>query len=139
MPGVSVTFSGKLFTEGPPIIRQMGHNFVQELVEKGQERLAQMLSPRPQGVFLSVLEAGKGKASKGNYRRNLNARTMDLRGIIHDGGVVYGPWLEGTSGRNQTTRFKGYRSFRQTAQYMQGLVPALSQKWAHRAVEALNR
>jgi hypothetical protein len=31
---------------------------------------------------------------------------------VHDGGMVYGPWLEGTGSRNRTTRFKGYRSFR---------------------------
>jgi hypothetical protein len=31
---------------------------------------------------------------------------------IHDSGVVYGPWLEGISSRNQTTRFKGYHTFR---------------------------
>lgn len=29
-------------------------------------------------------------------------------------GVVWWPWLEGTSRRNQTTRFKGYHVFRLT-------------------------
>jgi hypothetical protein len=29
-------------------------------------------------------------------------------------GVVWGPWLEGVSSRNETTRFKGYRPFAQT-------------------------
>lgn len=32
--------------------------------------------------------------------------------VVTDGGVIYGPWLEGTSSRNQTTRFKGYGTFR---------------------------
>lgn len=27
---------------------------------------------------------------------------------VHDGGVVYGPWLAGVGSRNKTTRFKGY-------------------------------
>jgi hypothetical protein len=31
--------------------------------------------------------------------------------LIHDRGIVYGPWLEGTSPRNRSTRFKGYRAF----------------------------
>ncbi len=32
---------------------------------------------------------------------------------VHDGGMVYGPWLEGTGSRNfPVTRFRGYRSFR---------------------------
>lgn len=30
----------------------------------------------------------------------------------------YGPWLEGTGSRNQTTRFKGYHSFQMAAQLM---------------------
>jgi hypothetical protein len=28
---------------------------------------------------------------------------------LHDRGVSYGPWLEGTSSRNTRSRFKGYR------------------------------
>jgi hypothetical protein len=38
--------------------------------------------------------------------------------VVTDGGIVYGPWLEGTGSRNRTTRFKGYRSFRLTTQQM---------------------
>lgn len=30
--------------------------------------------------------------------------------------ATYGPWLEGTGSRNQTTRFKGYYSFRLATQ-----------------------
>ena len=39
--------------------------------------------------------------------------------VVHDGGMVYGPWLEGTSSRNRTTRFKGYRSARIVTQQVQ--------------------
>jgi len=35
---------------------------------------------------------------------------------VNDRGIIYGPWLEGTGSRNQTTRFKGYSSFRRAAQ-----------------------
>lgn len=35
---------------------------------------------------------------------------------VTDGGVVYGPWLEGVSSRNQATRFKGYATFRKVTQ-----------------------
>lgn len=34
---------------------------------------------------------------------------------IGDGGIIYGPWLEGVGSRNKTTRFKGYAHYRQTA------------------------
>ena len=36
--------------------------------------------------------------------------------VIHDRGIVYGPWLEGVGSRNATTRFKGYHMWRRTAQ-----------------------
>jgi len=39
--------------------------------------------------------------------------TPDLS-MVSDHGVIYGPWLEGTSSRNQSTRFKGYHTFRRT-------------------------
>ncbi|WP_377271924.1 hypothetical protein [Peterkaempfera sp. SMS 1(5)a] len=39
------------------------------------------------------------------------------RFAITDGGVVYGPWLEGIGSRNYpTTRFKGYSTFRRVKQ-----------------------
>lgn len=36
--------------------------------------------------------------------------------MVWDGGIIYGPWLEGVSSRNKTTRFKGYRTFRRMTQ-----------------------
>lgn len=44
---------------------------------------------------------------------------------IHDRGVVYGNWLEGTGSRNKTTRFKGYASFRRAKQQLDADVPRL--------------
>lgn len=134
---IQVTLSGPLFRKGSAPVRAAAQNAVRELVELGEQRLDQMLRPRPAGVYLSVSEAQKGKASTGNYRRNIHAVVKDLNGIITDGGVVYGPWLEGTSSRNQTTRFKGYQSFRRTAQYMQKHGKAILEKWAHKAAQEM--
>ena len=100
-------------------MRKATRRIVQALLEAGEQRLDEMLRPRPVGVYLSVAEAQKGKASVGHYRRNIHARQRGLNAVITDGGVVYGPWLEGTSSRNSTTRFKGYRSFRRTYQWIQ--------------------
>lgn len=44
--------------------------------------------------------------------------TVQERGgeaVVHDRGVIYGPWLEGVGSRNKTTRFKGYFSLRRAA------------------------
>lgn len=45
--------------------------------------------------------------------------------VVHDSGVVYGPWLEGVSERNRQTRFKGYHAFGQGAAEVRGQVDAL--------------
>ncbi len=46
------------------------------------------------------------------YETQITTQRLDDDAVyVHDRGIVYGPWLEGTSSRNQTTRFKGYRSF----------------------------
>ncbi len=41
-------------------------------------------------------------------RRFRRGRTQ----VVDDRGVIYGPWLEGISERNATTRFKGYHLWR---------------------------
>lgn len=46
------------------------------------------------------------------YRFRVIAEPTPPGWTIHDGKMVYGPWLEGTGSRNRTTRFKGYRTFR---------------------------
>jgi hypothetical protein len=70
-------------------------------------------------VYLSVQEAGPKRASTGNYRRNISTTITGLNAVITDGGVIYGPWLEGVSSRNTTTRFKGYASFRRVGQWVE--------------------
>jgi len=108
---------------------------VRELVENGEQRLDQMLRPRPMGVFLSVAEAQRGKASTGNYRRNVNAKFQGLQARIDDGGVVYGPWLElGRAG----TRFRGYASFRRTRDFLDKEKKAVFRRHIAKAVRELN-
>lgn len=47
---------------------------------------------------------------------------------VNDSSVVYGNWLEGTSSRNRTTRFKGYHHWRLTAQKLQQKAPHIAQR-----------
>ncbi len=113
-----VVLEGPLFSASA--IRQFDgamRGAVKELVQKGEERLAEQLRPRPSGVYLTVAEAGRN-ASTGNYRRNISTTVNDLNGLITDGGVVYGPWLEGISSRNAASRFKGYATFRRTGDWL---------------------
>lgn len=56
--------------------------------------------------------------------------------VVHDRGIIYGPWLEGTSYRNQVTRFKGYAAFRRATQALEpkvhGIVVALLRTYLSR-------
>jgi hypothetical protein len=47
---------------------------------------------------------------------------------VTDGGVVYGPWLEGVSSRNNSTRFKGYATFRRVAQRLNNRAGSLAEQ-----------
>lgn len=38
--------------------------------------------------------------------------------VIHDRGVIYGEWLNGTGSRNATSRFKGYPHWRRSKQWL---------------------
>ena len=133
----------KVATQGPLFTRAAADKMVKavnsatrELVQKGEQRLAEQLRPRPAGVYLSVEQAGPGKASTGNYRRNISTEFKNMSAIIYDGNVVYGPWLEGIGSRNATSRFKGYGVYRQTASYLgkisRGIYDAHVRHWAKR-------
>lgn len=137
--GVRVETSGPLFrANAPALVRQATQRTIATLIEMGESKLDQMLRPRPAGVYLSVVEARKGQASTGHYRRNLHTVVQDLRGVISDGGVVYGPWLEGFGSRNATSRFKGYGAFRKTQTWLLGKVKDVAQAHVRRAVAELN-
>jgi hypothetical protein len=59
------------------------------------------------------------------YETQIIQQQRDGKEVVHDRGIVYGPWLEGTSSRNATTRFKGYASFRKARNSVRQLAPAI--------------
>ena len=136
--GVKIELKGPIFKQAPQQIQKLGNRIVEDMVKKGEARLTLMLRPRPGGVYLSVAQAGKGKASTGHYRRNLNTMVSGLRGTITDGGVIYGPWLEGVGSRNATTRFKGYASFRRVGQWMESQRRRVTEFHVNKLVRELN-
>lgn len=72
------------------------------------------------------------------YETQITSERSGDEQIVHDRGIIYGPWLEGTGSRNETTRFKGYASFRRAAQQLEGQVPGLLVPVVDRCVERLN-
>jgi hypothetical protein len=138
-PGIDVVISGPLFKKGAKITRDAMEDAVQELVELGIDRLHRGLRPRPAGLYLSGQQAQTGRKSEGTYAKNVQGKPLGLAGRIDDSGVIYGPWLEGTSSRNQSTRFKGYGAFRLTGQWLEKKADDVLEKHVKRAVQRMKR
>lgn len=88
--------------------RLLNESAVQDALADGVRDLMQM----GEAAVIEQLYPGHGLKT-GYYRRSVHGQ---LRGRLHaevnDSGVVYGPWLEGVSRRNERSRFKGYAMFR---------------------------
>lgn len=53
----------------------------------------------------------------GRYQGSIRVKRVGFGAEVSDGGIVYGPWLEGVGSRNfPVTRFRGYHSFRKAQQ-----------------------
>lgn len=52
----------------------------------------------------------------GRYRAGIRLAERGGGQVVTDGGSRYGPWLEGVSARNRSTRFKGYHLWQTAAQ-----------------------
>lgn len=72
------------------------------------------------------------------YRLQITTTEYPSRTVVNDGGVVYGPWLEGTGSRNKTTRFKGYATFRRTTALLDARAKSILQPYVDQLAEELN-
>lgn len=73
----------------------------------------------------------------GRYESNVKISSAGEGTQINDGGIVYGPWLEGIGKKNRTTRFKGYHSFEEAANEIDGRAEDIAErtfrsKWLRR-------
>jgi hypothetical protein len=82
-------------------VQEAGEDIAQEAYNEIRKRLNQVL-----------------QHPTGHYESRVMTSTQSNTLVISDGGVIYGPWLEGTSSRNGRTRFKGYHVFREIQQRM---------------------
>ncbi len=128
MPEIKVSLHGPIFQSGLPanVIQDTLRGAIGDLVAEGEREVKLQLYP------------GHGLKT-GHYRRSVHGEiTTSLHGTVHDSKVVYGPWLEGVSSRNETTRFKGYAMFRNATQKLQGMARDTLEKWVKKALGKLN-
>jgi len=106
MPTVYVTVSGPLFDgEADAAVQEWLAATRKRVADEGVLMLKAFpmdKSGRARGVFESMVH------------RVSSPRVESIPGP-QERGVVWSPWLEGVSRRNDTTRFKGYHLFRRTA------------------------
>lgn len=68
----------------------------------------------------------KNSRPTGHYVRNVTHQRRVDSNRIHVDDVIYGNWIEGTSSRNDRTRFKGYNLFRKATQELDGRVKPIA-------------
>ena len=66
------------------------------------------------------------KHPTGNYLRRITTRQRTGAHAVLLDDVIYDTWIEGTSRRNQTSRFKGYAVFRKATQALDARVPDIA-------------
>jgi hypothetical protein len=123
---VYVRAQGPLFDgAAPEIIHAWMDEVKKDIAQEGVNRLRAFVMNKT------------GRAT-GHYQSEIQTSTLvafnDIR--IFD-PVVYGPWLEGTSKRNRSTRFKGYRLWRKTAQALNDDATAIADRRMPELVQKL--
>lgn len=105
-----VQISGPLLDgRGPQILdgwMDANMGLIANLAEDAVKAELDVYLKNPTGFYKSQIQAVQ--------RRNPAAK-FDV--VVHDSGVVYGPWLAGTGSRNfPVTRFRGYPHWRRAAE-----------------------
>lgn len=103
---IRTRLDGALFT---PQVHRIMADYANDLEEQGAEMALLSIKRTYHRSF---------KHPTGFYESNVRIHSTAEGQEVWDGGYagpVYGPWLEGVSDRNSTSRFKGYHAFRKAA------------------------
>lgn len=119
MPGIDINikmarkgpmFTGKTAAALGTYSDQVEYKVATFAEDQIRQRLGQVLK-NPTGYYQSRITVDRAGAG---YR-------------VSDGGVIYGPWLEGTGSRNApVTSFPGYATFRRTKALVDRKAPGLA-------------
>jgi hypothetical protein len=105
--GVTATRTGPFFTGQTQHVISMA-------IDEAEEEIATLGADHLRGD----LGAPPFKNPTGWYKSHITPKKIGPLWMIQDSGVVYGPWLAGTSGRNRTSRFKGYQHWRRAVRFV---------------------
>lgn len=120
-------------TKHGPVFDGRATRAARDFCDAAEQEIAQ------EGVNLVLAQLGRVlQHPTGYYESQIQTDRASGHWEVNDGGVIYGPWLEGTGSRNQTTRFKGYMTFRKTAQRVDRLAKATAERVLPRYLERMN-
>lgn len=91
-----------------------------DIMEQAQEAVAGRALERVQHFLNAQI-----KRPTPYYETQIIRQRRGNAEIVHDRGIVYGPWLEGVSARNNRSSFKGYASFRKARDEVIGQAPGI--------------
>lgn len=111
-----------VYTRGPLFAPGRSAEVIDRFLDAAKDDVAQ------EGYQLVHDRLSVFKHPTGRYAGRVMIERAARDRVITDQGIVYGPWLEGTSSRNQSTRFKGYRIFRRVAQQLRRQVRPIAQR-----------
>jgi len=127
MPKPSVTATG-------PLYDKRGVKFTNAGTEAVEVAVAEATENEIENRLGNVL-----RNPTGFYESRIQSDRVRLGSEVSDSGVIYGPWLEGTSSRNRTSRFKGYSVFRKATQTMQAKSAKIAQPVMKAYTRKMNR
>lgn len=123
---VNVTYRGPLFDGRAKVMTDRA-------VRDMEHHLAEVGADYVRGELDRVL-----RKQTPYYRLQITTTEYPGSTVVNDGGMVYGPWLEGTGSRNKTTRFKGYATFRRMTVKLNAESTRILQPYADMLVEKIN-
>lgn len=98
--GVEITFEGSLFDGS-----------LMDLLEEARQDAGRAVAEEAADQIRNRLDIVLQEPT-GYYRSRIEPHPRGDDWVVSDWGVVYSSWLEGTSSRNASTRFKGYETFK---------------------------
>ena len=102
----------------------------QEMVDAWVESTSQALAVAGEEM-LRAFPMDKSGRAKGGFQQHLQAVRKSPSQVTVAGpqikGVVWAPWLEGTSQRNEGNKFRGYHLFRKTRLALSKVAPQIGQ------------
>lgn len=116
-----------------PMVNGMAAPLVDLMLEGALVEVASYAKHEVSLELISVLQHPTGYYESRIQAEQISAEMWS----INDSGVIYGPWLEGLSSRNQTTRFKGYATFRRVQGRISQKCTEIVQAWAGRTIGGL--